>query len=146
MQRAHPSTQAKSMAKKSNETPPLTPLRVHVCMNVAHRLPTNVVQRSRIKHTGKTMAMRQSNLGQLFVGYELCKSIYVIYYILYIVYHVSCIIYYIYIYILYMIYHMLHSIYHISCIIYYTLYIIYYILYIVYYILYFIYYILYIIP
>ena len=42
----------------------MTPLWMRVRMNVAQRLPTNVVQRSRIKHTGKTMAMRQSNLGQ----------------------------------------------------------------------------------
>jgi len=41
------------MAKNCNEAPPLTPMWVRVRMNVAHRLPTNVVQRSTSSHTGK---------------------------------------------------------------------------------------------
>jgi len=40
-------------SKNCNEAPPLTPLWVRVCINVAHRLPTNVVQRSTSKHTSK---------------------------------------------------------------------------------------------
>jgi len=40
-------------SKNCNEAPPLTPLWVRVCINVAHRLPTNVVQRGPSKHTSK---------------------------------------------------------------------------------------------